>query len=69
MGWFDMGAGTMLNSSEDFAFYMSDQSGGFGSVLGSSGDVNGDDFSDLTVAAPQDDAVYLFFGKPASEHL
>ncbi|WP_437738796.1 integrin alpha [Sorangium sp. So ce1335] len=61
------GSGTMLNGSADVAFYRPVQGDGFGPVLGSSGDVNGDGFSDLTVAAPQDDAVYLFFGKSASE--
>lgn len=61
------GAGTMLNRGADVALYRPAQGGGFGPVLGSSGDVNGDGFSDLTVAAPQDDAVYMFFGKSESE--
>lgn len=61
-------AGTTVDGSADVAFYRPAQGSGFGPVLGSSGDVNGDGFSDLTVAAPQDDAVYLFFGKSASEN-
>ncbi|WP_437602226.1 VCBS repeat-containing protein [Sorangium sp. So ce590] len=62
------GAGTMLNDRADVAFHRPARGGGFGPVLGSSGDVNGDGFSDLTVAAPQDDAVYMFFGKSESEN-
>jgi hypothetical protein len=62
------GAGAMLNSGADVAFHRPAKGDGFGPVLGSSGDVNGDGFSDLTVAAPQDDAVFVYFGKSESEN-
>ncbi|WP_162143986.1 VCBS repeat-containing protein [Sorangium cellulosum] len=62
------GAGAALNGSADVAFHRPVKGEGFGPVLGSSGDVNGDGFSDLTVAAPQDDAVYVYFGKAKSEN-
>lgn len=62
------GSGKMLNGSADVAFHRPANGDGFGPVLGSSGDVNGDGFSDLTIAAPQDDAVFVFFGKSKAEN-
>ncbi|WP_165373141.1 FG-GAP-like repeat-containing protein [Sorangium cellulosum] len=45
-------------------YSLSDRQTGFGSVLGSSGDVNGDGYADLMVGAPFADAVYVYLGRP-----
>ncbi|WP_159396901.1 FG-GAP-like repeat-containing protein [Sorangium cellulosum] len=57
------GAGAALDNRPDVAFHAPALGDGFGSVLGSSGDLNGDGYSDLVVAAPSGDAVYIFLGQ------
>jgi hypothetical protein len=57
-------AGVRLDDVSSVALYSpADRQTGFGSVLGSSGDVNGDGYSDLVAAMPSGDAAYMYFGK------
>ncbi|XYI01195.1 FG-GAP-like repeat-containing protein [Sorangium sp. So ce1128] len=56
------GAGATLDDRPDVAIHRPAQGDGFGLALASPGDVNGDGYSDLMVAAPSNDAVYVFFG-------
>jgi hypothetical protein len=52
----------------NFAIYgappLPDSFSGFGTALMSAGDINADGLADLLVTDPEDDSVYLIFGKP-----
>lgn len=59
------GAAGEFDDMPDVAMYRpGDTPVDFGSVLGSSGDVNGDGYADLMVGAPSADTVYVYWGKP-----
>ncbi|WP_437535292.1 FG-GAP-like repeat-containing protein [Sorangium sp. So ce726] len=61
---YEGGPGAAFDGVPDVAMYRpGDTQRGFGSVLGSSGDVNGDGYADLTAGAPFASIAYIYFGK------
>lgn len=51
-------------SDPDVAIYRDAIEDRTGQRLGSPGDVNGDGYSDFAIAAPEEDSVYFFYGRP-----